>query len=104
MDIDIVKLELKSYMNENGQLVALPAKYKKKLIAYYYLATKFEVGQQYAESNVNDILNEWTVFRDPATIRRELCIKQLLNRTNDCKWYWKAEEQPTLEEFIAKYV
>ena len=104
MEIDSITQELKSFMNENLQLVALPAKYKKKLIAYYYLATKIEVGQRYTESDVNNILNQWTVFHDPATLRRELYNKQLVNRTNDCNYYWKDEEHLSLEEFIAKYV
>lgn len=104
MRIDSITQELKSFMNKNMQLVTLPAKYKKKLIAYYYLATKIEAGQQYTESDINDILNQWAIFRDPATLRRELYNKHLVNRTNDCKYYWKDEEDLSLEEFIAKYV
>ena len=104
MEIDSIIQEIKSFMNESGQLVALPSKYKKKLIAYYYLATKIEVGRQYTESDINDVLNQWTIFRDSATLRREMYNKHLLNRTNDCRYYWKEEEQLSLEEFIAKYV
>ena len=90
-------------MNEDSQLVVLPGKYKKKLFAYYYLASKIETGEQYTESDINDILNQCTVFHDPATLRRELYNKHLLNRTEDGKYYWK-EEVPFLEDFIAKYV
>ena len=104
MGIDSITQGLKSFINEDMQLVTLPAKYKKKLIAYYYLASKIETGQQYTESDINDILNQWTVFCDPATLRREMYNKHLLNRTNDCKYYWKDEEDLSLEEFIAKYV
>lgn len=101
---DIIRLELKSFMNGHEQLTVLPAKYKKKLIAYYYLSTKFEAGREYSESEVNDIINEWTEFDDPATIRRELIVKQLLCRTNDCRWYWKEKEQLSLDEFVAKFI
>ena len=104
MDIDSVMCELESFMNENKQLVALPAKYKKKLIAYYYLASKIKAGQQYTESDINDILNQWAVFHDPATLRRELYNKHLLNRITDCRFYWKEEKELSLEEFIARYV
>ena len=52
MDIDNIMRELKSFMNESQQLVVLPGKYKKKLIAYYYLATKIEIGQRYTESDI----------------------------------------------------
>lgn len=104
MGMDSVIQELKSFMNEGNQLVVLPGKYKKKLIAYYYLASKVEMGKRYTESDMNDILDQWTVFHDPATLRRELYNKHLLNRTADGKYYWKEEELPLLENFIAKYV
>ena len=103
MEIDSIIQEIKSFMNESGQLVALPSKYKKKLIAYYYLAGKIDMGKQYTESDINDILNQWAVFHDPATLRREMYNKHLLNRTEDGKFYWK-EDLPPLEDFIAKYV
>lgn len=96
--------ELIPFMNENRQLTALPAKYKKKLQAYYYLAGKLETGRQYTELEVNDILNQWAVFGDPATLRRELYNKRLLNRTYDGRYYWKEEEILPLEKFIAKYL
>ena len=104
MDINSIILELKSFMNESGQLMILPGKYKKKLIAYYYLASKIEIGQRYTESDINDILNQWALFHDSATLRRELYNKHLLNRTNDCRYYWREEELPLFEEFMAKYV
>lgn len=30
--------------------------------------------------------------------------KRLLDRTTDCRRYWKAEDIPVLEAFIQKYV
>ena len=59
MRIDSITQELKSFMNENMQLVTLPAKYKKKLIAYYYLATKIEAGQRYTESDLHQSGNKY---------------------------------------------
>ena len=102
--MDKIMIELKSFMNESGQLTALPGKYKKKLIAYYYLATKIETGHQYTESEINAILNQWTIFCDPATLRRELYNKHLINRTRDCRNYWREKELPSLEEFIMAYI
>ena len=39
--------ELRPFMNEGMQLTALPAKRKKKLAAYYYLAGRLEAGRRY---------------------------------------------------------
>ena len=96
--------EIQAFMNENMQLTAMPAKYKKKLMVYYYLAAKIEAGRQYTEFEMNDLLNKWTTFGDPATLRREMYNRHLLNRTGDGKYYWKEEEIPSLEDFIAQYV
>ena len=96
--------ELRSFLNEKAQLVSLPAKYKKKLAAYYYLAGKLEVGKRYTEAEINDLLDQWTVFHDPATLRREMYNKHLLNRTADGSCYWREEEVPSLEAFIENYV
>lgn len=91
-------------MDDTGRLTALPAKHKKKLAAIWYLAEKIEPNRQYTEPEINNLLDEWTLFHDPATLRRELYNKMLLNRTADCRRYWKAEDIPTFEEFIEKYV
>lgn len=96
--------ELMPFLDADGRLISLPAKYKKKLLALWYLSGKFEAGRQYTEAEINDRLDEWTLFHDPATLRRELYNKQLLNRTMDCSRYWKAENIPDLEAFIKKYV
>lgn len=104
MDNEYIMHELSSFLTEDGRITALPSKHKKKLYVFYYLASKIEAGKTYTESEINDILDEWTLFHDPATLRRELFNKFLLNRTNDCRTYWKEENLPPLEEFIAKYV
>lgn len=85
-------------------MISLPAKHKKELLELWYLAGKIEAGQEYSEPEINDLLDEWTLFHDPATLRRELYNKRLLDRTTDCRRYWKAEDIPALEAFIQKYV
>ena len=92
--------ELRSFLNEKMQLVALPAKYKKRLTAYYYLAGRVEAGKEYTEAEINDLLDQWTVFHDPATLRREMYNKHLLNRTRDGGRYWREAEIPDFEAFI----
>ena len=96
--------ELTPFLDTAGRLIALPAKNKKKLAAIWYLAQKIEPGKQYSEPEINDLLDEWALFRDHATLRRELYNKRLLNRTADCSLYWKSDNIPPLEEFIENYI
>ena len=96
--------DIKSFLDNDGRLISFPSKHKKKLTALWYLAGKIEPGWQYSEPEINSLLDEWTVFRDHATLRRELYNKMLLNRTADCNRYWKPERIPEPEEFIEKYV
>ncbi len=87
---------------ENGQLKALPSKYKKKLIAIYYVATKME-KRKYTEKELNQEIDKWTAFHDPATIRREMYNKHLLERNRDGSCYWLGEV-PQMDEFLAQYL
>ncbi len=82
---------LKGYRNEEGKFTRLPGKkQKKKLDAMIeFLATKFETGKKYSELEVNEILNQYHSFNDPATLRRLLFGMSLLNRTKDGRAYWR---------------
>lgn len=92
------------FCDVNGRLTALPAKHKKKLMALWYLAGKIAAGRRYTEPEINDLLDEWTLFRDAATLRRELFNKRLLHRTTDGASYWRAEDIPPLAAFMAQYI
>ncbi len=96
--------DLAPFLNEEGRLISFPSKHKKKLIALWYLSEKIEAERQYTESEINSLLDEWTLFHDPATLRRELYNTRLVNRTTDCSSYRKADNLPTFDEFIKKYV
>lgn len=78
-----MRSELSPFLDQDGRLLSLPARHKKKLLALWYLAERIDAGRQYTEPEINDLLDEWTVFRDHATLRRELYNKRLLNRTED---------------------
>lgn len=83
---------------------AIPAKHKKKLIALWYLAERFQEEKIYTESEVNDLINDWTTFYDPAILRREFFNHGLLDRTVDCAVYKKRPNVTSLEDFVSKYV
>lgn len=94
---------LKNFLDSDGRLTAYPSKRKMKLYALIYLAEKFEPKLIYTEKEINDILNRWHTFRDPATLRRELYIHRFLDRNNNGTEYFMEEHQPTIEELEAKY-
>lgn len=99
-----VLISLKSFLDGEQRLKALPAKRKAKLHALYYLASKFEQGQRYTEKEVGELLCRWHTFGDPATLRRELYNHRFLNREANGQSYWLEETQPTLAELEQKYL
>ena len=96
--------ELLPFLNEAGRLTALPAKHRKKLLALWYLAGKLPAGETWTESQLGGLLDGWTTFHDPATLRRELYNKRLLERTENGSRYWRAESLPPLADFLARYL
>lgn len=96
--------EIKQFLDEEGRLVSLPSKHKKKLVALYYLAEKIAADREYSEPEINDLLDGWAVFGDHATLRRELYNKRLLDRKEDCSRYWKEKSVPPLDEFVKSRV
>ena len=89
---------LRNFLDANGKLTAFPAKRKMKIYTLFYLAHKFEPEKDYTEREVNDLLQEWHTFSDPATLRRELYDYGFFDRSREGKVYRLAEKQPTLEE------
>ena len=82
--------DLKGYLDDKGKFDRLPGKRQKKKQAsmLQFLAQKFEMGKKYSEKEVNEILNQHHSFEDPATLKRLMFGKKLLNRTLDGKSYW----------------
>lgn len=83
--------EIRRYLDDEGKVTAWPSKRKLKLKVLEYLSNYFETGIYYSEKEVNNILNEQHTFNDPAILRRELYDNKFLNRTKDCREYWKEE-------------
>ena len=89
---------IEPFLDPQGRLKAFPAKRKKKLSALAYLAGKLEQGKIYTEREVNELLNQWHLFGDPATLRRELYNNRFLDREADGSRYWLEDPPPTLSE------
>ena len=96
--------ELKPFINDKGQLTSYPAKYKKKLMALWYLADKIDMDCEYSEPEINSLINSLHTFGDQATLRRELINKRLLFRSTDCSRYWAEENDDTFEAFMQRFI
>ncbi|MBC1237889.1 MULTISPECIES: metalloregulator ArsR/SmtB family transcription factor [Nostoc] len=68
-------------------LKEIPASRKKRLVILKWLANRFEIGIQYPERAVNEILKRY--YPDYATLRRELIGYQLMQRENGV--YWRSD-------------
>ncbi len=91
--------EIRGFLDENGRVKSLPAKRKKLNCVLFYLAEKLDAKAIYTEREINEAINEWTLFRDAATLRRELYNKRFLDRKADGRAYWLEENQPSPEDF-----
>jgi DNA-binding transcriptional ArsR family regulator len=66
--------------NRDIRLKEIPASRKKRLVILKWLVSKFEIGVEYPEEKVNEILKQYHI--DCATLRRELVGYQLMQREN----------------------
>ncbi len=89
-----------SFIDGDGKLIAMPSKTKRQLYAIWYIASKIDSDKTYTEREINEAINALTVFKDPATLRREMYDRFLLDRSPDCREYRMRSDMPTLEDFV----
>jgi hypothetical protein len=76
---------LESYII-SGKLSVFPAREKKKVILLAYFANQFEIGKEYTEKEVNQIIKE--IYDDYVTVRRYLIEYGYMDRLRDGSKYW----------------
>ena len=91
--------ELKNFLDGDGRLRQYPSKYKLKVMALFYLSSKFEPGRRYTEKEVNEVLNQWHTFSDWSMLRRDLYDREFFGRNVDGSEYWLEEKQPSPGSF-----
>lgn len=94
--------EIRGYLDREGRLTQLPIKYKKKMIALYYLADRLPPDKRYTEREFNALLNTLHSFGDPATLRRELFDAYQIDRDKDGRNYCLARDRRSLEELLGQ--
>jgi len=93
--------EIQNFLDGEGRLARRPAKRKLQVCALIYLASKFESGREYAEKEVNELLDAWHTFGDRVLLRRELVDGGFLSRDRDGSRYRLQETHPMVEEYGA---
>lgn len=82
---------LRRFLDREARVTTWPAKRKDQQAVLDYLIAKFSFGQDYTEAQVNELLNAWHTYGDPAYLRRSLISLGLFQRTPDGARYWRAE-------------
>ena len=77
---------LRSFFDADGRLVTVPARRGKRLVVLDHLAQRFEPGERYSETEVNNRLRE--VHDDVAVLRRHLVDEGFLSR--EAGVYWRS--------------
>ena len=82
--------EIINYLDEHDRVKTWLSKRNRKsqFLVLRYLASKFGINVFYTEKEVNNLLNQYHTFNDPAMLRRELFEAKLLNRKRDGSAYW----------------
>ncbi len=94
---------IKKFLDEKGRLTAFPSKRKMKVYALLYLSEKITEEKIYSERELNELLNEWHTFHDPATLRREMYNAKILNRDPGSGTYMKEKDIPSAEDIMKKF-
>lgn len=69
---------LKAFVAEDGSLIDLPTKLRKRLVVLHYVAQAFDVDRDYPEVEVNSVLRGY--HPDVAAVRRYLVDEGFLTR------------------------
>lgn len=85
-------INLTSFIDEDGQIIAWPKKHEKKRAVLQYLAQKFEPERRYTEREVNAVIAQWHSFGDLFLLRRGMIEEKYLCRTRDGSAYWRNPE------------
>jgi hypothetical protein len=80
---------IKNFLDGEGRVKCWSSKRQKKISVIEYMASKFEVGRDYTENEVNEVISKWHTFGDYFILRRSMIEYQLLSRTPDGARYWK---------------
>ena len=71
------------FLDEEGRVRQWPSKLADKAAVLRYLASKFDAGRTYSETEVNELLKKWHTFHDWPLLRRELFEAHMVTRNRN---------------------
>jgi hypothetical protein len=86
-----------THFDTAGHLMRWPSQFAVQQQALWALWVRFPTKREMTETQVNETLNGYHRFGDPATLRRELVEAKFLSRTLDCRSYRKEARRPDAE-------
>lgn len=75
---------LRAFLGDDGRLVSMPAKHRKRLVVLDHVARVFTPGQRYPETEVNAMLRAF--HDDYAMLRRYLVDEGFMDRDEGVYW------------------
>jgi len=81
---------LKTFIDDEGRIIAFPSQLKKYQVLLRYVVKAFEQGKRYSEKQVNDILSRF--HEDTADLRRGLVEFKLMDREGGGGAYWRLDD------------
>ena len=79
----------KKNLLKDGKIQRWPSKKEEKDAVLGYIALQFPLDIKLPEKEINKIIMRNILFDDFALIRRELIEQGYLDRTRDCREYWR---------------
>jgi len=75
--------EIKNFLDDKNRIKVWPSKVAKKKAVLQYMASKFQIGCEYTEKEVNAMIDLWHTFEDRFILRRGMVDMKLIERTKD---------------------
>lgn len=85
------------YFGPDGRFVRWPTKFSDQEPCLWVLWSRVPARETFTERQVNQVLNGFHGFGDPALLRRALVEHRLMARKPDCTAYWRVEQEPPAE-------
>jgi hypothetical protein len=95
-------IPLKDNLLKNGKIVRWPKKTVDKNSVLEYIAARIAHDKIFTEKEINKIIIENILFDDHALIRRELIENGYLNRTKDCREYYRTKNKFNSADNVAE--